>query len=59
MLTRIPAQDEIDEDDDNVHAFEINDVKIDVSFSKMWFIPFLISPTGCQEALQRVGIPNA
>lgn len=30
LLIIIPA-DEIDEDDDNVHAFEIDDAKIDVS----------------------------
>jgi DNA excision repair protein ERCC-3 len=35
--------DEIDEDDDNVHAFEINDAKIDVSeFHSFIFIVLLI-----------------
>lgn len=27
----LPFADEMDEDDDNVHAFEIHDTKIDVS----------------------------
>jgi hypothetical protein len=31
LLTDVFTLDEIDEDDDNVHAFEINDAKIDVS----------------------------
>jgi hypothetical protein len=29
---RIDLPDEIDEDDENVHAFEIDDAKIDVGF---------------------------
>jgi DNA excision repair protein ERCC-3 len=53
--------DEIDEDDDNVHAFEIDDAKIDVSFfhvlctrsARLPLIP------GREEALQRARVPNA
>jgi hypothetical protein len=38
MLIRITT-DEIEEDDENVHAFEINDAKIDVSLRDLVFVP--------------------
>lgn len=49
--------DEIEEDDDNVHAFEIDDAKIDVgshlvSRSEATLISARIN-IGCEEALQR------
>ena len=31
MFPHITSSDEIDEDDENVHAFEIDDAKIDVT----------------------------
>lgn len=36
-LNSIPPADDIDEDDDNVHAFEINDAKIDVRSLRITF----------------------
>jgi DNA excision repair protein ERCC-3 len=53
QLTYVLA-DEIDEDDENVHAFEIDDAKIDVndrcaSFALIADSSFLL---GCEEALQ-------
>jgi hypothetical protein len=52
--------DEIDEDDENVHAFEIDDAKIDVVIfprSCMHGTDSLI--LGCEKALQRARVPSA
>jgi hypothetical protein len=52
--------DEIDEDDDNVHAFEIEDAKIDVRSTPKFRCLFLrLFCLGRQEALQRIGVSNA
>lgn len=54
----IVSADEIDEDDDNVHAFEINDSKIDVSIL-VPSLPNLTSLLGREKALQRARVPHA
>ena len=54
--------DEIEEDDENVHAFEIDDAKIDVcaqSFSLLCRSCPHRDYQGCEEALQRSRLPNA
>jgi hypothetical protein len=53
--------DEIDEDDENVHAFEIDDAKIDVGFFSRSMrtalnFPFIL---GCEKALHRARVPSA
>jgi len=44
--------DDIEEDDDNVHAFEIDDAKIDASLIALSFVPWPNTSIGCEEALQ-------
>lgn len=42
--THSVSLDEIDEDDENVHAFEINDAKIDVSYRTIMCRPVNTQP---------------
>jgi hypothetical protein len=62
MAILLVIKDEVDEDDDNVHAFQIDDAKIDVDPQSLYiqFSPaHHIHVSGCEKTLQRTGIPHA
>lgn len=54
-----PIVDDIEEDDDNVHAFEIDDAKIDACPLALLFVAWFDTSTGCEETLQRAGVSHA
>jgi DNA excision repair protein ERCC-3 len=50
-----PLADEIDEDDENVHAFEINDAKIDVGRPSLFFGVFAVT---CLSRMSKSGVTS-
>lgn len=53
-ISAYPITDEVDEDDENVHAFEISDDKIDVKRESIpCLFQRLITFSGRQETMQR------